>query len=403
MPTLDDVRAAARVIAGGVERTSTQLSRTLSALTGATVYVKFENHQFTASFKERGALNRLTALDDDQRRRGVIAMSAGNHAQGVAHHAKGLSIPAVIVMPEDTPFVKVRHTRDHGAEVVLEGETVAESRLAAERIAQERGLTLIHPYDDPLVIAGQGTVALEMLEDAPNLDVLVAPVGGGGLLGGMAVAAKGLRPDIELFGVQSTQFPAAHNALRGLERPTGGVTVAEGIAVKEPGSRTLPLLRDLVTDILLVDEPAIETAINLYFTVEKTVSEGAGATPLAALLANPERFRGRTVGLVLTGGNIDPRTMASVIMRGLAREGRLANLSIRIGDRPGQLARVATVIGEAGGNIVEVRHERLAADISVKATDLRVTLETRDHAHLEVIMDRLGAAGLPAQRMDFSA
>ncbi|MCF8480549.1 MAG: threonine ammonia-lyase [Rhodospirillum sp.] len=402
-PTLADVQAAARVIGSAIQRTPTHLSRTLSALTGARVHVKFENHQFTASFKERGALNRLNALSDAQRIRGVIAMSAGNHAQGVAYHAKGMAVPAVIVMPEDTPFVKVQHTRAHGARVVLEGETVAESRQAAERIAEAEGLTLIHPYDDPLVIAGQGTVALEMLEDAPDLEILVAPVGGGGLLAGMAIAAKGMKPDIELIGVQSSQYPAAYNALRGLPRPTGAVTVAEGIAVKEPGSRTLPLLRRLVSDILLVDEPAIEAAINLYFTVEKTVAEGAGATPLAALLAEPERFKGRSVGLVLTGGNIDPRIMASVIMRGLVREGRIAHLSIQVNDRPGQLAKVATVIGEAGGNIVEVRHERLTADISVKSTDLRVILEARDHVHLTEILEALNRAGLPAYHRDFSS
>ncbi|ABC23674.1 threonine dehydratase [Rhodospirillum rubrum F11] len=400
--TLADVEAAARLIAHAVPHTPLLPSRTLSRLTGAEVFIKFENHQFTASFKERGALNRLSALSETERARGVIAMSAGNHAQGVAYHAQRLGIPAVIVMPADTPFVKVKHTRDFGARVVLEGETVAESRLVAERIREEEGLTFVHPYNDPWVIAGQGTVALEMLADQPDLDILVAPIGGGGLLGGMAVAAKAVKPAIEMIGVQVGLYPSAYNALHGLPPCTGGATVAEGIAVKEPGDLTLPLLRALVSRIILVDETAVEEAISLYLSVEKTVAEGAGAASLAALLTEPQRFRGKKVGLVLSGGNIDPRIMASVIMRSLVREGRIAHLSIRIGDKPGQLARVATVIGETGGNIVEVRHERLTSDISVKSTDLRVILETRDHTHLAEILERLAAAGFPANERSFS-
>ncbi len=396
--TLEDIHAAHAAIASAVPPSPQHLSRTLSAITGAEVTVKFENLQFTASFKERGALNRLLALDDDARTRGVIAMSAGNHAQGVAYHAQRLGIPAVIVMPSSTPFVKIRQTEAFGARVVLAGETVLDCQPTTEEIRVKEGLTFIHPYDDPLVMAGQGTVAIEMLEESPDLEILMAPIGGGGLLSGMAIAAKGLRPDIRLYGVEASRYPSAHNRLKGLGPVRGGPTVAEGIAVKEPGTLTLPVIEALVDDILLVDEPVIEDAINLYATIEKTVAEGAGAAPLAALLAHKAVFAGRKVGIVLCGGNIDARIMASVMMRSLVREGRMASLAIEVNDVPGQLARVAGIIGAQGGNIVEVQHQRLMADMSVKSADLDVTVETRDHAHLTRIIEALTEAGFPARR-----
>ena len=400
--TIDHIRAAAERIHGAVQRTPFQRSETLSRITGAEVFVKFENQQFTASFKERGALNKLLNLDAAARRRGVIAISAGNHAQGVAYHAQRLGIPATIVMPENTPFVKVHHTREFGARVVLTGETIAEGQPEAERIAAAEELTFVHPFDDAAIIAGQGTVALEMLEDADNLQAVVVPIGGGGLISGIATAAKALKPEIEIVGVEAAAYASTADALASRTGTYGGATVAEGIAVKAPGEVTLPIIRDLVADVVVVDEDTLEAAIDLYFNVEKTVAEGAGAAALAALLAHPQRFKDKAVGLVLSGGNIDSRLMATVIMRGLVREGRIARIRVVTADVPGQLAQVAQLIADAGGNIVEVDHQRLMADVALKSADIDVTLEARDAHHLREIVGALEAAGYEVRRMDRS-
>ncbi|MDD9878317.1 MAG: threonine ammonia-lyase, partial [Magnetovibrio sp.] len=355
---LEHIEAAAARIEGAVQRTPLRRSETLTQITGAEVFVKFENLQFTASFKERGALNKLLSLEAAERGRGVIAISAGNHAQGVACHTQRLGMPATIVMPANTPFIKVRHTEAFGARVVLTGETIAECAPEAERIAADEGLTFVHPFDDEAIIAGQGTIALEMLADAPTLECLVVPIGGGGLISGIATAAKALNPDIEIVGCEAAAYASTRDALAGTDGTYGGPTVAEGIAVKAPGALTLPIIRELVADVMVVGEDDLEQAINLYFNVEKTVAEGAGAAGLAALLANPDRFAGRRVGLVLCGGNIDSRLMAMVIMRALVREGRIARIRVVTADVPGQLARVADLIAKAGGNIVEVEHQR---------------------------------------------
>ena len=398
---LAHIEAAAERIRGAVVETPMALSRTLSAITGADIFNKFENQQFTASFKERGALNKLAQLGDDARRAGVIAVSAGNHAQGVAYHAQRLGIPATIVMPQHTPFVKVSHTRAFGAEVILTGETIAECRPEADRLATERGLTFVHPFDDAAIIAGQGTVALEMLAAVPDLEVLVAPIGGGGLIAGMATAARALKPEIEVVGAEAALYPSTHDSLAGRARDYGGQTVAEGIAVKAPGALTLPVIRDHVADVVVVGEEAIEQAINLYFNVEKTVVEGAGAAALAAVLAVPERFRGRRVGVVISGGNIDSRLMATVIMRGLVNDGRLARIRVATADVPGQLALVAGLIASSGGNIVEVEHQRLMADVALKSADIDITVETRDRAHLDAIIQSLKDAGYDAHELRF--
>jgi threonine dehydratase len=394
---LGAVEAARRRLLGAVVETQCDWSRTLSLILGCKVWLKFENLQFTASFKERGALNRLSALSDEERRLGVIAMSAGNHAQGVAYHARRLSIPATIVMPVSTPTVKVVNTRRHGAEVILRGETVEEAAAFARDYGRERRLTFIHPYDDPLVIAGQGTVALEMLGAAPEIDVLVVPVGGGGLISGMAVAAKALKPDIEVIGVQAALYPSMYNAIKGESLPMRGDTLAEGIAVKAPGRITQEIVRALVDDIVLVTEAEIEHALSLLITIEKTVVEGAGAAGLAAVCAQQGRFKGRNVGLVLSGGNIDTRLLAGVLTRELAREGRLSQLSIDLADRPGQLAKVANLLGDAGANIVEVYHQRVFTDLPAKGALLDVVIETRDRAHLDETVGKLRAAGLEVE------
>ena len=405
--TLDDIRDAARLIASAIGHTPLALSRTLSHLTGAEVFLKFENLQYTASFKERGALVKLLSLDAAQRRAGVVAASAGNHAQGVACHAQRLGIPATIVMPRHTPFIKVVRTRDFGAEVVLEGDGVAEAARHAGTLAAERGLTVIHPYDDVHVIAGQGTVALEMLTAVPDLDALVVPIGGGGLIAGCAVAAKALNPGIKVYGVEAALYPSMARAIRGEPAGDGGTTIAptiaEGIAVKEPGRLTRPLVETLVDDIFLVDEAALERAVQLMVEIEKTVAEGAGAAALAAVLSDAAPFRGRRVGLVVSGGNIDSRLLASVLMRGMARDGRIARLRIEITDAPGTLAQVAGLIADAGGNIVEVHHQRLFADVPVKRADLDVVIETRDAAHLAEIVGRLTAAGLAVRALGNTA
>ena len=394
--TLADIEHAASVIAGAVLDTDFDHSRTLSALLGAQVWLKFENLQFTASFKERGALNKLAALSATERRAGVIAMSAGNHAQGVAYHARRLGIAATIVMPEGTPTVKVENTRAHGAEVVVTGATLEDAAAFARARARDKGLVFIHPYDDPLIMAGQGTIALEMLRVVPHLDTLVVPIGGGGLIGGMAVAAKALKPTIEVVGVEAELYPSMLNRLDGGSRPCRGDTLAEGIAVKAPGALTEPVVRALVSQILLVSEVELENAVTLLIEIEKTVVEGAGAAGLAAMIQHPERFKGRNVGLVLCGGNIDTRLLAGVLTRELAREGRLSELEVDLADRPGQLARLTAVLAEAGANIIEVVHQRVFTDTPAKSAAARLVIETRDRAHLQATIAQIAAAGFAA-------
>lgn len=391
--SLADVEAAHRTIAPFVIDTNFDLSRTLSQILGTKVWLKFENLQFTGSFKERGALNRIDALSADERRRGVITVSAGNHAQGVAYHARRLGIPATIVMPATTPTVKVENTRALGASVVLEGASLEEAGAHAHRICKAEHFTFVHPYDDPLVIAGQGTIALEMLAKVPDLEMIVVPIGGGGLIAGIAVAAKALRPDIEVIGVQAALYPSMYNALKAQNLPMRGDSLAEGISVKAPGRITVAHVRALVDDIVLVDEADIEQALALLLSIEKTVVEGAGAIGLAAVMADRHRFKGRRVGFVLSGGNIDTRLLASVLTRGLARDGRLTQLCIDIADRPGQLAHVAGLIGSAGANIVEVYHQRVFTGLSAKGAELHVVIETRDRAHLNRVVDGLKGAG----------
>lgn len=391
--TIAEIEAARRVIQGVVLRTPMLPAPKLSALTGAEVFVKYENMQVTNSFKDRGALVKLTSLTAVERARGVVAMSAGNHAQAVAYHAARLGIPATIVMPVTTPFVKVAATRSYGAEVVLDGETVAEAQARCERLQAERGLTLVHPYDDAHVIAGQGTIALEMLEVMPDLDVLVIPVGGGGLIAGNAIAARAVKPGIEIIGSEAALYPSVWNALRGEHRAIGGPTLAEGIAVKNVGKLTLPVIRALVADVVLVSEAELERAVNLYLTLQKTMAEGAGAAGLAAMLAEPDRFRGKRVGLILCGGNIDPRILASVMVRELARESRIVSFRLSIPDRPGVLGIIASRLGALGANILEVEHRRMLLDVPAKGAKLDVTIETRDAAHAEEILRALSADG----------
>ncbi len=391
--TIDDVRAAAKVIHGIVERTPTHYSRTLSAIAGCDIWLKFENLQFTSSFKERGALNKLMSLNAEQRAKGVVAMSAGNHAQGVAYHAGRLGIPATIVMPEGTPFNKVNHTKNFGATVILEGKTLTESTAIARRIEKDDGLTFIHPYDDPLIIAGQGTVGIELLEDFPEVDTLVVPIGGGGLISGIAIAAKAMKPEIEIYGVQTALYPSMYDSVKKTGLPCSGQTIAEGIAVKEPGHITRRIVADLVKDILLVREDEIEKAIAMLLEIEKTVVEGAAAAGYAAVAANPEIFKGKKVGIVLCGGNIDMRLLSNVILRELMREGRILQLVVEIEDQPGWLAKIATVVGDAGGNILDVAHNRMMTDMSVKSADLSLTIEARDAAHGAEIHETLIRAG----------
>ena len=391
---LEDIEKAAGVIAGFVKQTSCERSHTLSDITGASIWLKFENLQFTATFKERGALNRLSALSADERRRGVIAASAGNHAQGVAYHAARLAIPATIFMPIGTPTVKIENTRRHGATVMEGGSTLEEAAALATDHGREHGLTYIPPYDDPLIIAGQGTIGLEMLAAVPDLDVLIVPIGGGGLISGIAVAAKALKPGIEIIGVQAALYPSMYNLTKGQRLPMRGDTLAEGIAVKAPGRITSEIVRALVDDIVLVTEPQIEHALSLLLTIEKSVTEGAGAAGLAAVFANEERFKGRTLGIVLSGGNIDTRLLSSVLTRQLAREGRLSQLRFDISDRPGQLGTVVAILSKAGANIVEVSHQRIFTELPAKAVHLEVVIETRDGSHLDAVVASLRAANL---------
>jgi len=401
--TLSDIEGAWHVIEGSVLRTPMLPAPKLSALTGAEVYVKYENLQVSNSFKDRGALVKLASLSDAERKRGVITMSAGNHAQAVAYHAARLGIPATIVMPVTTPFVKVAATRTHGAEVVLHGESVAEAQARCEQIQAQRDLVLVHPYDDPLIIAGQGTITLEILEDVPGLDVLIFPVGGGGLIAGNALAARAKNPAIEIVGAEAALYPSVWNALHGEDRPIGGSTLAEGIAVKNVGKLTLPVIRELVAEIILVDEAHLERAVNAYLTLQKTMAEGAGAAGLAAMLARPGRFLGKKVGLVLCGGNIDPRVLASIMVRELERDSRIVSFRLTIPDRPGVLGTIATRIGELGANILEVDHRRLFLDVPAKGAKLDVTIETRDGAHAEEIMAALAADGYLPVRIEAGA
>jgi threonine dehydratase len=392
--TLADVKAAARRISGAIEQTPCLHSRTLSRLTGAEVFLKFENLQFTASFKERGALNKLLSLSEDERRRGVIAMSAGNHAQAVAYHAARLGIPATIVMPKGSPNTKVKNTQVHGAKVVLEGDSLHAAGAHARELASRDNLVFVHPYEDPLVIAGQGTVALEVLKTVPDLDILVVPVGGGGLASGMAVAAKALQPAIRVFGVESRNYPSMNQRLAGQPVEVGGDTIAEGIAVKDVGDTAFAILRELVEEVLVVEEETIERAVMALIEIEKTVAEGAGAAALAALLQYPERFAGKRVALPVSGGNIDSRVLASVLMRGLVRDERLVRLRITMPDVSGSLAKVATLIAEAGGNIVEVHHQRIFGTASVRSPEVEFLVETRDRAHTDSLLSSLQERGI---------
>lgn len=397
--TIEMVEEAAARLSGHVEATPCKPSRTLSEITGADVVVKFENLQFTAAFKERGALNRLLHLEASERSRGVVAASSGNHAQAVAYHAARLGVPATIVMPEATSLVKVARTRSFGARVVTLGGTVADAAREARRLEREEGLTLVHPFDDPLVIAGQGTVALEMLHDEPDLEAIVVPVGGGGLLAGIAVATRATAPNVEVLGVQSEQYSALANAFGGSPRSTGGgATIADGLAVPEAGSVTTALARELVDDVVTTREESIEEAVVLYLEIEKTVAEGAGAAPLALLREQPERFVGRRVGLVLSGGNIDPRLLASVVVRGLCRQGRIARFVVELDDVPGRLAGMTHVLGDEQANIIEVEHRRLTAGVPPRRAVIELLVETLDEEHAVHVEGTLHDRGYAVRR-----
>ncbi len=402
--TIADIRRAEAAIAGAVGHTPLVRAEALSQMAGCEVFLKLETLHPTGSFKERGALNKLLSLNANERGAGVVAMSAGNHAQGVAYHARRLGIPATIVMPQGTPFTKIDRTEALGATVVLEGRGLTDARRAADALARERGLVPVHPYDDPKVIAGQGTIALEMLADNPELDALIVPIGGGGLISGIAVAARAVSPRIEIVGVQSAAYPSMYRVLRGEDpgAPAEAPTLAEGIAVKEPGELTRRIVAALVSDVRLVDEAQLEAAVELLIERSKLVVEGAGAAGVATLLADPARFRGRKIGIVLTGGNIDARLLASLLMRGLVRGGRFVRLRAELPDLPGVLARVSGIIGGLGGNIVEVHHQRLFHDVSVKRAELDVVVETQNRRHVDTIIDALIAAGFPTRLLSGS-
>lgn len=394
---IDDVHRAADAIAGAVERTPSRYSLTLSKIAGCEIFLKFENFQFTASFKERGALNKLLALSAEERTHGVVAMSAGNHAQGVAYHAGRLKIPATIVMPENTPYNKVKHTKDFGARVILHGKSLSDADAKARAIAIADNLLFVHPYDDALVIAGQGTVALEFLADHPLLDCIVVPVGGGGLISGIAVAVKAIKPKLQIYGVQTAAFPAMDDLFHGTSTTHGSQTIAEGIAVKRPGLLTREIVRQLVSDIFVVSEAQIESALAQLIEVEKVVVEGAAAAPFAAVLANRTVFQNKRVGIVLTGGNIDMRLLTNVILRELAREGRIQSIIIEIEDRPGFLAKIASLISQADGNILDVYHDRMSAELSAKSATLALTYEARDVTHAIEIRNLLEREGFIVQ------
>ena len=398
--TLDHVRAAAARIAGAVVDTPMMHSITLSEITGADIWLKFENLQFTAAFKERGALNALLLLNDEQRSRGVIAASAGNHSQGLSYHGTRLGVPVTIVMPRTTPTVKVMQTESVGGKVVLEGETFDEAYAHARKLEIELGLTFVHPFDDPDVAAGQGTIALEMLATKPDLDCIVTPIGGGGLIAGMATAAKAINPDIEVVGVQAALFPSMFDRIKGQSLPCGGDTLAEGIAVKQPGDFTAKVIAERVDDILLVDEPALERAVALLLQIEKTVVEGAGAAGLAAVLSNPARFAGKSIGLALCGGNIDTRLLANVLLRDLARQGRLARLRITLQDRPGALFKVMRLFDEHNVNIIEIYHQRIFTSLPAKGLITDIECEARDAEQVDRLVAGLRAKGYLVQMVE---
>ena len=394
---LDEIRAAARALKGNAVRTPLIAAPRLSAMLGCELYLKLENQQYTGSFKDRGSYIKLTSLDDAQKRTGVIAMSAGNHAQGVAYHAQRLGIPATIVMPEGAPFSKVERTRNFGARVVQSGETIDEAADVARELMDSEGLTFVHPYDDPVVVAGQGTIGLEIFEDQPDIDSIVVPIGGGGVISGTALAAKALRPETEILGVEAKLFPSMYQAVHSLDPTSGGTSIADGIAVKRPGKLNRRIIEALVANIVLVDEPTLETAVATLADYQKVVAEGAGAAPLAALLDTPQRLAGRKVALVICGGNIDSRMLASVLMRNLVREGRLVRLRIDINDAPGVLAKVAGLIGRSGANIVEVYHQRLFHDVPVRKAEVDAVVETRNASHVEEIIGALESGGFPTR------
>lgn len=398
--TLEDIRDAHDRIAGAIVRTPTVRSRTLSEITGANIWLKFENQQFTAAYKERGALNALLALDDEHRKRGVIAASAGNHSQGLSYHGTRLGVPVTIVMPRTTPHVKIMQTESVGGQVVLEGENYDQAYTHARRLEKELGLAFIHPFDDPVVAAGQGTVALEMLEDAPEIDALAIPVGGGGLATGMGTAARALRPDISLIGVEAELYPSMYNRLKGTNLPCGGDTLAEGIAVFEPGEYTSRILAELLDDFVLVDEAALETALALLLQIEKTVVEGAGAAGLAAVMNNRELFAGKNVGIVLCGGNIDTRLLANVLLRDLARQGRLARLRIFLQDRPGSLYRAMHEFDSHNVNIIEISHQRIFTTLPAKGLVTDIECEARDREQLTALIKALRAKGYTVSQVE---
>jgi threonine dehydratase len=397
-PTIDDIRAAAERIKGAVIRTPMLVSRTLSEVIGAEVWLKFENLQFTAAYKERGALNKLLQLSPEERKRGVIAASAGNHAQAVAYHAKRLGIPATIVMPEPTPTVKVTQTAGFGATVVLHGDMFDDAYAKARELAAQHGYVFVHPFDDPQIIAGAGTVAVEMLEDAPDLDTIVVPIGGGGLMSGVSIATRALKPDIELIGVEAELYPSMKCAIDGCDMPLGGDTLAEGIAVKHPGELTSRILKELVNEVVLVPERDLEKAVAMLVTIEKTVVEGAGAAGLAAMLADPERFRGKKVATLLCGGNIDTHLLANVLVRDLVRQGRIARLRVAVQDQPGALAAITRQVFEAGANIIEIRHSRIFTALPAKDTVIEVECEAKDPQTIDDVVRRLEGAGFRVDR-----
>ena len=398
--TLDDVKAAARRIEGAIVRTPMMRSQTLSDICKAEIWLKFENLQFTAAYKERGALNALLLLSDEQRSKGVIAASAGNHSQGLSYHGTRLDVPVTIVMPSTTPSVKVMQTESVGGQVVLHGETFDEAYAHALTLEKERGLTFVHPFDDPDVAAGQGTVALEMLEEAPHLDCFVTPIGGGGLISGMATVARAIKPGMEVVGVEAQLFPSMYNRIHALDMPCGGDTLAEGIAVKEPGTFTARIIADRVDEILLVDEAALESAVSLLLQIEKTVVEGAGAAGMAAVLANPDKFTGKTIGLVLCGGNIDTRLLANVLLRDLARQGRLARLRITLQDRPGALSKVMRVFEAHNVNIIEIYHQRVFTSLPAKGLFTDIECEARNAEQISALIAKLRDGGYAVETVE---
>jgi threonine dehydratase len=397
-PTIDDIKAAAERIRGSVIRTPMLVSRTLSEIIGAEVWLKFENLQFTAAYKERGALNKLLQLTGEERSRGVIAASAGNHAQAVAYHAKRLGIPATIVMPQTTPTVKVTQTAGHGAEVVLHGDMFDDAYARARELALEKGYVFVHPFDDPQIIAGAGTVALEMLEDAPDLDTIVVPIGGGGLMSGVSIASRATKPDIELIGVEAELYPSMKCAIEGCRMPLGGDTLAEGIAVKQPGELTSRILSDHGVGVALVSERDLEGAVAMLVGIEKTVVEGAGAAGLAAMLADPQRFAGKKVATILCGGNIDTHLLSNVLVRDLVRQGRIARLHVAAHDQPGALAAITAKVFEAGVNVIEINHSRIFTRLPAKDTMIEVECEARDPQSIDDVVARLEAAGFRVER-----